>query len=140
MKAEVKTNDQNFTLPESIFCPALAARTKRDRSFCISRSRWGRGVVLRDLLKNPEVEYATVVCGDNYFHENEEAVLDFLDGSDDTSSRRTCSLPVRLFTPGAMELHAPKAASFVRERWNIPAVTGLYGENPGTRKWAATSW
>ena len=38
------------------------------------------------------------------------------------------------FHAGRYGLACAKAASFVRQRWNIPAVTGLFEENPGRQE------
>ena len=57
------------------FFAGIGGEDKAGQEFLFLTPAVGSGVVLRDLLKSPEVEYATVVCGDNFFHENEEAVL-----------------------------------------------------------------
>ena len=65
------------------FFAGIGGEDKAGQEFLFLPKAVGPGVVLCDLLKNHEVEYATVVCGDNYFHEHEEASSRFFGGSDD---------------------------------------------------------
>src|SRR4026208_2484457 len=74
MKAEGKQMSKILHYLNQFFA-GIGGEDKAGQEFLFLTHGVGPGVVLRDLLKNPEVEYATVVCGDNYFHENEEAVL-----------------------------------------------------------------
>ena len=115
------------------FFAGIGGEDKAGQEFLFLPKAVGPGVVLCDLLKNHEVEYATVACGDNYFHEHEEAVLASL------TEVMTQFVPDMFvagpaFHAGRYGLACAKTASFVRERWNIPAVTGFYEENPGTRE------
>ena len=115
------------------FFAGIGGEDKAGQEFLFLPKAVGPGVVLCDLLKNHEVEYATVICGDNYFHEHEEAVLASLA---EVMTRFAPDLFIAgpAFHAGRYGLACAKTASFVRERWNIPAVTGLYEENPGTRE------
>jgi betaine reductase len=93
----------------------------------------GPGNWLRDALKNHALEYATVVCGDNYFHEQEETALASLT---DVMAQFAPDLFIAgpAFHAGRYGIACAKTCSFVRERWNIPALTGLYEENPGVQE------
>ena len=93
----------------------------------------GPGNWLRDALKNHAVDYATVVCGDNYFHEQEETALASLT---DVMAQFAPDLFIAgpAFHAGRYGIACAKTSSFVRERWNIPALTGLYEENPGVQE------
>lgn len=115
------------------FFAGIGGEDKAGQEFLFLPKAVGPGVVLCDLLKNHEVECATVACGDNYFHEHEEAVLASLT---EVMTQFAPDLFVAgpAFHAGRYGLACAKTASFVRERWNIPAVTGLYEENPGTRE------
>jgi glycine reductase complex component B subunit gamma len=115
------------------FFAGIGGEDKAGQEFLFLTHAVGPGVVLRDLLKNPEVEYATVVCGDNYFHENEEAVLASLT---EVMNQFAPDLFIAgpAFHAGRYGLACAKSASFVRQRWNIPAVTGLFEENPGRQE------
>ncbi|HSC42284.1 MAG TPA: glycine/sarcosine/betaine reductase selenoprotein B family protein, partial [Candidatus Binatia bacterium] len=57
------------------FFGGIGGEDKAGQEFLFLPKPVGPGALLSDLLKNRDIEYATVVCGDNYFHENEEAVL-----------------------------------------------------------------
>ena len=115
------------------FFAGIGGEDKAGQEFSFLPKAVGPGVLLRDLLKDHEVEYATVVCGDNYFHENEETVLVSLTK---TMAQFAPDLFVAgpAFHAGRYGLACAKTASFVRERWGVPALTGLYEENPGTRE------
>jgi len=115
------------------FFAGIGGEDKAGQEFLFVPKPVGPGVVLCDLLKNQEVECATVVCGDNYFHENEEAVLASLTEVM-TGFAPDLFIAGPAFHAGRYGIACAKTASFVRERWNIPAVTGLYEENPGTRE------
>jgi len=115
------------------FFAVIGGEDKAGQEFLFVPKPVGPGVVLCDLLKNQEVECATVVCGDNYFHENEEAVLASLTEVM-TGFAPDLFIAGPAFHAGRYGIACAKTASFVRERWNIPAVTGLYEENPGTRE------
>jgi betaine reductase len=99
----------------------------------------GAGVLIRDALAKHRVEYATIVCGDNYFHEQEElafaSIRRFLD---DFSPDILIAGPA--FNAGRYGLACSKVCSFAREQWRIPAITGMYGENPGTREVGRHVW
>ena len=133
MKAEVKLKMTKILHYLNQFFAGIGGEDKAGQEFLFLSHAVGPGVVLRDLLKSPEVEYATVVCGDNFFHENEEAVLASLTEAV-TQFAPDLFIAGPAFHAGRYGLACAKAASFVRQRWNIPALTGLYEENPGTRE------
>lgn len=115
------------------FFAGIGGEEKAGQEFFFLPKPAGPGVQLRDLLKNPDIEYATVVCGDNYFHEHEEAALASLT---EVMTQFAPDLFVAgpAFHAGRYGLACAKTASFVRERWGVPALTGLYEENPGTKE------
>ena len=115
------------------FFAGIGGEEKAGQEFLFLPKPAGPGVLLRDLLKNQDIEYATVVCGDNYFHEHEEAALASLT---EVMTQFAPDLFVAgpAFHAGRYGLACAKTASFVRERWGVPALTGLYEENPGTKE------
>src|ERR1043166_4526449 len=115
------------------FFGGIGGEDKAGQEFLYLPKPVGPGVVIRDLLKAQQVEYATAVCGDNYFHEQEPAVLNSL-ADVMTKFQPDVFIAGPAFHAGRYGIACAKAASFVRERWAIPALTGLYGENPGTRE------
>ena len=115
------------------FFAGIGGEEKAGQEFFFLPKPIGPGVQLCDLLKNYDIEYASVVCGDNYFHEHEEAVLASLTEAM-TQFAPDLFVAGPAFHAGRYGLACAKAASFVRERWGVPALTGLYEENPGTRE------
>ena len=115
------------------FFAGIGGEDKAGQEFLFLPKPAGPGVLLRDLLKNVNVEFATVVCGDNYFHEKEEAVLASLTEAV-AQFQPDLFIAGPAFHAGRYGLACAKSASFVRERFEVPAITGLYEENPGTRE------
>lgn len=115
------------------FFAGIGGEDKAGQEFLFLPKPVGPGALLSDLLKNRDIEYATVVCGDNYFHENEEAVLTKL-GEVMTRFAPDLFIAGPAFHAGRYGIACAKAASFAHERWGVPAVTGLFEENPGTRE------
>src|SRR5262245_6625905 len=115
------------------FFAGIGGEEKAGQEFVFLAKPVGPGILVRDLLKNRDIEYATIVCGDNYFHEHEEAALASLT---EVMTQFTPDLFVAgpAFHAGRYGLACAKTASFVRERWGVPALTGLYEEHPGTRE------
>src|ERR1051325_8593719 len=115
------------------FFGGIGGEEKAGQEFLYIPKAVGPGAALRDLLKAHTVEYATAVCGDNCFHEQEQTVLNSLtEVMNEFKPDLFIAGPA--FHAGRYGIACAKAASFVRERWGIPAITGLYGENPGTRE------
>jgi glycine reductase complex component B subunit gamma len=93
----------------------------------------GAGAVIENTLKDHGIEYATVACGDNYFHEQEEKALR---GIRDTLQRFQPDLFLAgpAFNAGRYGLACAKVCSWVRDNWRIPAITGMHADNPGTKE------
>ena len=115
------------------FFAGIGGEDKAGQEFLFLPKPVGPGNLLRDLLKSYALEYATVVCGDNYFHEQEETALASLTEAM-TRFQPDLFIAGPAFHAGRYGIACAKTASFVRERWNIPALTGLFEENPGTRE------
>lgn len=99
----------------------------------------GPGVLIRDALAAQGVEYATIVCGDNYFHEEEAASLEAMQGFLE-SFGPDILIAGPAFNAGRYGLACAKVCSFVREQWRIPAATGMCSENPGTGEVGRHVW
>jgi betaine reductase len=93
----------------------------------------GVGNVIRAALKNYDVNYATLVCGDNYFHEDEAKALDAIAGAIEAFSP-DFFLAGPAFNAGRYGLACAKVCSWVRDNLRIPVVTAMHEENPGTRE------
>jgi glycine reductase len=93
----------------------------------------GVGAVIQDSLRHYEVEYATIACGDNYFHEAEEKALQSIRGFiDEFEPKIFIAGPA--FGAGRYGIACAKVASWVRDHWRIPAITAMHEDNPGTRE------
>jgi betaine reductase len=93
----------------------------------------GIGSVLENALKAHGVEYATIVCGDNYFHEAEENALRAIGAAID-QFRPDIFLAGPAFNAGRYGIACAKVCSWVRDNWRIPAITAMHENNPGTRE------
>jgi glycine reductase complex component B subunit gamma len=93
----------------------------------------GAGGVIQNALKGRGVEYGTVVCGDNYFHEQEEKAFRVIRDTLE-QFRPDILLAGPAFNAGRYGLACAKVSSWVRDNWRIPAITGMHEENPGTKE------
>lgn len=72
----------------------------------------------------------TIICGDNYFNENLEKSLEFLqEVMDKVHPDIVVAGPA--FNAGRYGMACADVAKFVTENYNIPVVTGMFNENPG---------
>ena len=90
----------------------------------------GMGKVVQDALMNRGRIVATVICGDNYFAENTE------EASEEVFHMMTRYKPDMIiagpaFNAGRYGIACGEVCKVGREKLNIPAVTGMYVENPG---------
>jgi glycine reductase len=93
----------------------------------------GAGSVIQNTLKNYQVEHATLVCGDNYFHEEEEKALGAIRAAIE-QFQPDFFIAGPAFNAGRYGLACAKLCSWVRDHWRIPAITGMHGDNPGTKE------
>src|SRR4029434_3915790 len=93
----------------------------------------GVGGVIENTLKDHDVEYATVACGDNYFHEEEEKALSAIRAALE-QFQPDIFLAGPAFNAGRYGLACAKVCSWVRDNRRIPAITGMHEENPGSKE------
>ena len=93
----------------------------------------GVGAELAKGLQKHGVEYATLVCGDNYFHEQEESALRAMHAAID-KFQPDFFLAGPAFNAGRYGIACAKTCSWVRDNWRIPAITGMDENNPGTQE------
>jgi glycine reductase complex component B subunit gamma len=93
----------------------------------------GAGLVIQNALKDHGIEYATLACGDNYFHEEEEKALSAIRVALE-QFQPDFFLAGPAFNAGRYGLACAKVCSWVRDNWRIPAITGMDEENPGTKE------
>jgi betaine reductase len=93
----------------------------------------GPGAAIENSLKDRGVEYATLACGDNYFHEEEEKALSAIRAALE-QFQPDFFLAGPAFNAGRYGLACAKICSWVRDNWRIPAITGMHEDNPGTKE------
>jgi len=90
----------------------------------------GPGKATQDALKGRGEVVATVICGDNYFAEKtkeaSEEVLRLL-----TPYKPDVVIAGPAFNAGRYGVACGEVCKVVQEKLGIPAVTGMYEENPG---------
>lgn len=93
----------------------------------------GVGGVIENNLKDRGIEYATLACGDNYFHEEAEKALGTMRAALE-QFKPDLFLAGPAFNAGRYGLACAKVCSWVRDNWRIPAITGMHEDNPGTKE------
>lgn len=99
----------------------------------------GPGRALQAALGARGEVVGTLVCGDNYFHENETAV------SGEVSRLLSAMRPDVLvagpaFNAGRYGLACGRVCDVAREQLGIPGVTAMYPENPGVEAYRAKAY
>lgn len=90
----------------------------------------GPGVLLQNLVKDDGEVVGTVICGDNYFVEHEEATLsEVLEQIASLHPDVVVAGPA--FNAGRYGPACGTICKGVQEQLGIPAVTGMYPQNPG---------
>jgi glycine reductase complex component B subunit gamma len=90
----------------------------------------GPGLLIERILKDQGKVVATLLCGDNYFSEHvdaaSEALLDMI-------KARGCDLFIAgpAFNAGRYGIACGEIVSRVSRELGLPAVTGMFPENPG---------
>ena len=93
----------------------------------------GVGAVIENAFKPHGVEYGTIVCGDNYFHEQEENALQAIRAAIE-GFQPDIFLAGPAFNAGRYGLACAKVCSWVRDYRRIPVITGMHEDNPGTQE------
>jgi glycine reductase len=93
----------------------------------------GPGAVIENALQDRGIEYATLACGDNHFHEQEETALRAIRHALE-QFQPDFFLAGPAFNAGRYGLACAKVCSWVRDNWRIPAITGMHEDSPGTRE------
>jgi glycine reductase complex component B subunit gamma len=90
----------------------------------------GPGMALKAALGNDAEIVSTIICGDSYFNENiEEATAEVLEMVKKYNPDLFIAGPA--FNAGRYGVACGSICKAVKEKLNIPAVTGMYVENPG---------
>jgi glycine reductase len=88
----------------------------------------GSANAFADKLVNAEI-VATIICGDNYYVENMDDAKKFI-----REKLNTIEMDLMIagpaFNAGRFGIACSDVCSFVKEEFNVEAITGLYEENP----------
>ena len=103
---------------------------KADMQFLVKEGAVGPGLALQKILGEKGQVVATVICGDNYFAENlESAAEEGVKLIDLYKPDLFFAGPA--FEAGRYGMSCGAICKVVQERLGIPAITGMYEENPG---------
>ena len=90
----------------------------------------GPAMGFEGLLKGEGTVVGTIICGDNYFNENKSDILEIiLNMVKDAAPDVFVAGPA--FNAGRYGVACAEISKAVSQQLNIPAVTGMYVENPG---------
>ena len=115
------------------FFAGIGGEEKAGQEVAFVSSAVGPGAALRNLLQGDGADYATVICGDNYFHEQEEKSFNAIRAALE-KFQPDIFIAGPAFNAGRYGLACAKVCSWVRDNWRIPAITGMHEENPGTKE------
>jgi len=115
------------------FFAGIGGEEKAGEEIRFLRQAVGIGAMIENALKPRGIEYATLVCGDNYFHEAEDAALAAIREAME-SFHPDIFLAGPAFNAGRYGLACAKACSWARDYGQIPAITAMHEENPGTKE------
>lgn len=95
----------------------------------------GSANVFKDKIEGGEI-VATIVCGDNYFVENIESCKEFIKNQVE-KFKPDILIAGPAYNAGRFGIACCEVCKFVHENYNIPAITGLYWENPAVEMYKA---
>lgn len=112
------------------FYGGIGGEEKADVKPELRKEAIGPGLAINQALGDKGEIVATVICGDSYFGENiEEAKKEVLQMIKEQDPDLFIAGPA--FNAGRYGVAAGTITEAVQEELNIPAVTGMYEENPG---------
>ncbi len=88
----------------------------------------GNANAFSDKLEDAEI-IATIICGDNYYVENMDKVKAFIKDKL-TNTEFDFFIAGPAFNAGRFGIACADVCSFIKNEYNVEAITGLYEENP----------
>jgi glycine reductase len=111
------------------FFAGIGGEDKADAPFEVRDGVVGPGRLLQTLLGESATIVRTLVCGDNTFHETrDDVVQDALAALQEVDAHLFVTGPA--FNAGRYGLACGALAAAARESLDLPAITGLFPENP----------
>ncbi len=112
------------------FFAGIGGEEKADYKPELRKGVVGPGAELQKNLGDEAEIVATIICGDSYFNENiEEAKKEVLEMVKNEKPNLFVAGPA--FNAGRYGVACGTIASAVKEELRIPAISGMYEENPG---------
>lgn len=112
------------------FYGQIGGEEKADQKPLLMTEAVGPGKEIERLLGDEGEIIATVICGDTYFGENmneaTETILDLLQDVD-----FDCFIAGPAFNAGRYGMACGSISEAVQNKYDVPAVTSMYFENPG---------
>lgn len=94
------------------------------------REAIGPAMGFEKLIKDEGEVVGTIICGDNYFNENTEKALEYI-RKIVKEEKPDIVVAGPAFNAGRYGMACAGVCNTVKDEFNIPAVTGMYEENPG---------
>ena len=112
------------------FFGQIGAEDKADTGFTVKKGPIGPGLALQNELGDRAEVVATIICGDNYFAKNpQQAAEEGLKLIEQYQPDLFFAGPA--FEAGRYGISCGAICQAVGEKLHIPAITGMYEENPG---------
>lgn len=113
------------------FFAGIGGEEKADYKPEVREGFVGPGMALNNLIKEDAEIVATIICGDSYFNENvEEAKAEVIKMVKDAKPDLFVAGPA--FNAGRYGVACGTICKAVEAELNIPVVTAMYPENPGS--------
>jgi len=111
------------------FFGQLGGEEKADTGFLVKEGPVGPGMLLQNLFGEEARVVATVICGDNYFAQDVDRAIE--EGIKLIAEQKpNLFVAGPAFNAGRYGIACGAIASAVKERLNIPVITGMFPENP----------
>lgn len=112
------------------FFGQIGGEDKADVGFSMKEGPVGPGIMIENLFNGRANVVATVICGDNYFTSDVEGnAKQFVEMVRDYEPDLVIAGPA--FEAGRYGVSCGAVCKAVTEEFKIPAITGMYAENPG---------
>ena len=112
------------------FYGGIGGEEKADYKPEVVEGAKGPGMAFKAAFKDEAEIVATIICGDSYFNENmeeaKEAILDMI-----KQYEPDLFIAGPAFNAGRYGVAAGAITQIVQDELGIPALTGMYEENPG---------
>ena len=124
-----RSDMKNVIMYVNQFYGGIGGEAQADYAPTLAEGAVGPGRALDQMIKGGKVTH-TVICGDSYMAENTEQALEKIG-----SLLEGCEIDLFIAGPAFMSgrygVSCAEACNYVHKKFNVPAVTCMYEENPG---------